>query len=356
MHALVQHLLAEPVAAEFEWTIEDHDAPETTIVSGPPAELAPETLAQFVFSSNELDASYECAIDPIGVPEFSSCAGATPDNFLELDREPGPHTILVRAIDPSENFDATPESFSWTVIGPPITTITSGPGELSVTEATSATFEFTADQTGVTFECSLDGEPFAACTSPVNYTEAQLTGTDLNPFSVHTFAVQASKTHVLPGEPEPLVLLGEPVIRTWEIVDRTAPQTSIDSGPSGTTTNNDVVITFSANELEVEFQCSLNGAALRGLQLAVRAAEQRHRRLHARGVRDRRLRQRRLDAGQPRVERRGAAAAEHVRRHQRGRQPHDADRGDGDLHRGRRRPATRRSRRATRPRRCRSAT
>ena len=65
---------------------------------------------------------------------------------------------------------------------------------------------------------------------------------------------------MVPGEPEPVVLVGEETLRTWEIVDRTAPETTIDSGPSGTTTDNDVVITFSANELEVEFQCSLNDA------------------------------------------------------------------------------------------------
>ena len=122
-------MLAEPIPAEWIWTIEDFDAPETTIVSGPPAEVAPETLAQFVFSSDELDAAYECSIDPIGVPEFSSCADATPNNFLELDLEPGLHTIYVRAIDPSLNVDATPESYSWRVIGPPITTITAGPAD-----------------------------------------------------------------------------------------------------------------------------------------------------------------------------------------------------------------------------------
>ena len=260
----MHHLLAEPIPAEYTWTIEDHDAPETTIVSGPPAELAARDAGPVRLLQQRARRELRVLDRPDRRARVQLAAPAPPDNFLELDLEPGPHTIYVRAIDPSLNVDATPESYSWTVIGPPITTITSGPAELSVTEATTATFAFEADQTGVTFECSLDGEPFAACTSPVTYTEAQLTGTDLNPFRVHTFAVQASKTYVVPGEPEPLVLLGEPAIRTWEIVDRTDPETSIDSGPSGTTTNNDVVITFSSNELEVEFECSLNGAPFEG--------------------------------------------------------------------------------------------
>jgi hypothetical protein len=49
-------------------------------------------------------------------------------------------------------------------INAPETTITSGPK--AKTTAKIATFEFTSSQTGSTFECSLDGSPFAACSSP----------------------------------------------------------------------------------------------------------------------------------------------------------------------------------------------
>ena len=47
---------------------------------------------------------------------------------------------------------------------PPETTIASGPSGTVSTD--TATFAFTADESGSTFECSLDTEPFAACTSP----------------------------------------------------------------------------------------------------------------------------------------------------------------------------------------------
>lgn len=51
---------------------------------------------------------------------------------------------------------------------PPDTTITSGPAAQS--GCSSASFEFTSDDSGATFECALDGAIFAACTSPQAYT------------------------------------------------------------------------------------------------------------------------------------------------------------------------------------------
>ena len=46
----------------------------------------------------------------------------------------------------------------------PVTTITAGPKDK--TKKKQATFEFTADDAGATFGCSLDGGAFAACSSP----------------------------------------------------------------------------------------------------------------------------------------------------------------------------------------------
>ena len=49
-------------------------------------------------------------------------------------------------------------------VDPPETTITSGPAALSASP--DATFAFTADESGSTFECSVDGAAFASCSSP----------------------------------------------------------------------------------------------------------------------------------------------------------------------------------------------
>src|SRR5438045_9619325 len=50
---------------------------------------------------------------------------------------------------------------------PPAPTVTSGPA--NPTNQTSASFTFTDTQAGVTFQCSLDGSAFVACTSPQSF-------------------------------------------------------------------------------------------------------------------------------------------------------------------------------------------
>jgi hypothetical protein len=51
--------------------------------------------------------------------------------------------------------------------------------------STAATFEFTSNKTGPSFECQLDGSAYAACVSPKTYTGLSVAN--------HTFAVRASK-------------------------------------------------------------------------------------------------------------------------------------------------------------------
>ena len=59
-----------------------------------------------------------------------------------------------------------------------------GKGPKRKTEKTKATFAFSADEPGSTFECKLDRKPFAACTSPKTYKK-------LKP-GKHTFQVLAT--------------------------------------------------------------------------------------------------------------------------------------------------------------------
>lgn len=89
---------------------------------------------------------------------------------------------------------------------PPQTTITSGPSGSDT--STSATFEFTADEPGSTFACSLDGGSFTLCTSPRTYSDLTL--------GDHHFEVRATDQA---GNPD-----ATPAARDWTVVSGpTAP-------------------------------------------------------------------------------------------------------------------------------------
>ena len=95
----------------WTWRVDDETAPETTIESAPPAEINMDLPSLFTFSSNEPGVNFECSLDPVGTPVYSSCA-APPENSTGFSPEPGQHRLLVRAVDPSLNADARPRSSS----------------------------------------------------------------------------------------------------------------------------------------------------------------------------------------------------------------------------------------------------
>ncbi|ADO68124.1 adventurous gliding motility protein AgmC [Stigmatella aurantiaca] len=80
----------------------------------------------------------------------------------------GPHTVTVTATDNTGNVSApsTPVTFTVDTIAPD-TVIDSGPPPS--TESSDATFAFSSDEEGVTFECSLDGGDFVPCSNPVTF-------------------------------------------------------------------------------------------------------------------------------------------------------------------------------------------
>jgi hypothetical protein len=88
----------------------------------------------------------------------------------------------VRATDAAGNTDQSPATFTWTIdTVAPQTAI--GAGAWANGTATSANFNFTAGETGSTFECSLDAAAFAACTSPRAYSSLAV--------GAHEFRVRA---------------------------------------------------------------------------------------------------------------------------------------------------------------------
>ncbi|HVL33873.1 MAG TPA: Ig-like domain-containing protein, partial [Actinomycetota bacterium] len=215
----------------------DSIAPNTSIDSAPPA-AASSSTATFAFSATETS-TFGCSLD--GAP-FTPCTSPTSIQGLA----DGVHTFSVRATDTAGNVDASPAVHTWTVdTTAPETNIDSAPP--SATSARSATFTFSSDTVGASFECSLNGSGFAACVSPKMYSGLG-DGT-------HTFAVRARDGA---GNVDPT-----PASRTWTI-DSTPPETAIDSGPSGTVASTSAVFTFSSSESGSTFTCALDAGAFAG--------------------------------------------------------------------------------------------
>jgi subtilisin-like proprotein convertase family protein len=118
----------------------------------------------------------------------------------------------------------------------PDSTIDSGPNGTGP----NASFTFSSNEDGATFECRLDGEAFATCSSPHSYTGLA--------DGAHTFEVRARD-----GSDN----VGSPDSHTWNT--DLPPDTSIASGPSGTTGSRDASFTFSSSQSGSSFECSLDG-------------------------------------------------------------------------------------------------
>jgi plastocyanin len=229
---------ADPTPAARTWTI-DTAPPDTNIDAGPAGSVT-SAAADFRFSASEAGAVFKCSLDG---GSFAACA--SPASYLGLAG--GGHTFRVEAIDTAGNVDPTPAGRSWTVVGldttPPTTTIDSGPSAAS--SSGSASFAFSSSENGSSFECSLDGGPFAACTSPQSYSALSA--------GPHTFEVKATDAA---GNVE-----ATPARRTWTI-DSDAPETTIVSGPSGTVASGVATFEFSAGEVGSTFECGLDAGAM----------------------------------------------------------------------------------------------
>ena len=124
---------------------------------------------------------------------------------------------------------------------PPDTTIDSGPTGTINTDQASFTFSGTPAGDTAKIQCRIDSGAFADCTSPKTFT-----GLSDGP---HTAAFRAEDAA---GNQDPT-----PTTRTFT-VDTTAPDTTIDSGPSGPTNDPDPSFNFSADEPGSSFECRLD--------------------------------------------------------------------------------------------------
>ncbi|WP_404391910.1 right-handed parallel beta-helix repeat-containing protein [Humibacillus xanthopallidus] len=223
---------ATPASHTFTYAA-DTIAPSVTVAAVPAITTNP--VVRVSFSTNDPFAVTECALDGVTFEPCASPHEATADVV-------GPHTLTVRATDLAGNVGSA--QVTWTLQGPPETTITSFPA--SPTADPTATFELASNVPGSTFECALDAGPFLPCPTPQSY--ADLADGD------HTLLVRASVHGFVDATPAE---------HTWTVegapADTTPPETAILSGPQALTTATTAAVTFESTDPGAGFECSLDG-------------------------------------------------------------------------------------------------
>jgi len=152
----------DPTPASYTWTV-DVTAPTTTIDTHPDDPSRGDSAA-FTFHASEATTKFECSAAPAGQPDsFALCSSG--QTYMSLPN--GEFVFKVRATDLAGNPQAAATTFSWHVDNsladttPPQTTILSKPTDPST--AATATFTYSSNEPGSSFECALDSAAFSSC-------------------------------------------------------------------------------------------------------------------------------------------------------------------------------------------------
>ena len=221
----------------------DTAAPNTSITSGPEGPTS-NNDPSFNLSSSEANSSFECRLDGPGAATgtFASCA--SPKSFTNL--ADGAYTLQVRATDSAQNTDGSAATRAFTIdTAAPQTQVDSGPQ--GTTNDPTPTFGFSATGGAQSYECRFDSAAFGPCSGPGDaHTASPLSD------GVHTFEVRASDSAQNTDQ--------TPASRSFT-VDTVAPQTQVDSGPQGPTSDSTPTFGFSATGGAQSYECRFDSAA-----------------------------------------------------------------------------------------------
>ncbi len=231
----------EPVS--HDWTV-DTSAPVVAFDATPPA-LSNATSPSFSFSADDAGSTFECRIDPVEATEEEPATEWTDcDSPHELEGlAAGPHTFEVRATNPLGS-TGDPVAHSWEIdTTAPTVEITAHPAAL--TNATTASFEYTVDDSAALVECRIDGVDegaWAECEQPATYDDL-VTGE-------YSFLIRAT---------DEAGNVSEPVSFAWE-VDATAPVVTIEDGPEAHTSQGEASIGFTSDDPDATYECRLDSS------------------------------------------------------------------------------------------------
>lgn len=211
--------------------------PETSLPAAPRAKTRL-TTATFELQATPADsATFQCSLD--GEP-FAPCTSPVRYSGLSL----GNHVFRAYATLADGRFDPSPASHAWQIHATPVeTAITTAPQP--ATSTPSALFAFSSpSDPDATFQCSLDGAAFAACTSPQS-----LSGLA---DGMHRFQVRAVDPDGVADETPAEVI--------WR-VDASAPAVEILQAPTGVVAEPQFTFIFRATEEGVRLFCKLDSSA-----------------------------------------------------------------------------------------------
>ena len=235
----------------------ENTAPETTIDSGPPAS-SDDTSPTFEFSSTETGSTFECRIDGSA---FAACTSPYAPGALAL----GDHIFEVRAMDASANTDPTPASRSFAIVAPPEPPPLSPTSSLT-TPANGATISGTVALSAVASDAQgVASVVFRVAGSPVATVTNSTSGDPYDPAGAVYDATFDTTT--LPDGPYLADVVatdagGRTTVSATHtvLVENTAPETTIDSGPPASS-DTSPTFTFSSSQGASSFECRIDGEA-----------------------------------------------------------------------------------------------
>ncbi|MGZ3656150.1 MAG: Ig-like domain-containing protein [Bdellovibrionota bacterium] len=221
----------ETSPASYSFTV-DTAVPVLSLSSSVGA-LTNSTQIQFTFSANEA-VTFTCTLDGVANQGCTS-----PVSYSGLTA--GTHTFTLGGANLAGT-NAAPASFQWTInTTPPAVTVQGTP---SASDPSTWTFTLNSNVTGTSFQCSMDGAAYASC--PASYTLSGLAD------GGHTLNVTGTDQTGNTSQPT-----------AFSFTVQTPVSTSITSvNPSTSPTNNNsIAISFTSNEANASFLCSLDGSA-----------------------------------------------------------------------------------------------
>ena len=171
--------------ATLTWTVDTTSPPAPSFTQKPTA-LSTTTSPTFAFTDTEPGVTFLCQLDG-GASQVCN----SPRSLSNLSQ--GSHTFTVVARDAAGNVSGS-ASWTWTVDtnAPPAPSFTQKPTDPS--PSATNTFAWVDSESGVTFQCAVEGGAWFACSSPYTFTVS--TAND----SQHQFAVRALDAAGNPSE------------------------------------------------------------------------------------------------------------------------------------------------------------